>query len=197
MSEPDSTAHDPSEGPQTEAVLITERDIVFNCPHCGGELVVDKDGAGMTFECSHCEGEVVVPPYIGPSPALRAQNAAPPPPPEQVAAPGPSTPAMASAEMKNTPVTPIKSAQEVEASFDFSGEDPEKLRERARHLLLQHKENASQRTEMRGHINRAQIELHRMQLKLQRLVDRQAEIEGELTAMKKVLKKENTEEKPS
>src|SRR5687767_6514689 len=44
-----------------ESVEITERDIVFDCPHCSGELVVDKDGAGMTFDCSHCSKSVTVP----------------------------------------------------------------------------------------------------------------------------------------
>ena len=32
---------------ETAGVQVTERDIVFDCPHCGGELVVDMDGAGI------------------------------------------------------------------------------------------------------------------------------------------------------
>ena len=46
---------------------VTERDIVFDCPHCGGELVVDMDGAGMEVNCTLCGGGLKVPEYDGPS----------------------------------------------------------------------------------------------------------------------------------
>lgn len=181
----DEPASQSSEPSNVEPVLIAERDIVFNCPHCSGELVVDRDGAGMTFECSHCNGEVVVPPYVGPSPALRT------PPPAPVPAEAEDVLATQKARDSAGVSGPLKSAEEIAATFDFSEETTEALRERLKVLKLQHQENASQRTEMRGHINRAQIELHRMQLKLQRLIDRQAEIEGEATSAQKAIKEKS------
>jgi predicted RNA-binding Zn-ribbon protein involved in translation (DUF1610 family) len=42
---------------------ITERDIVFDCHRCGGELVVDRDGEGMEVPCPHCGQVVVIPAY--------------------------------------------------------------------------------------------------------------------------------------
>src|SRR6201997_4290113 len=48
-------------------VQVTERDIVFDCPHCGGELIVDMDGAGMEVACALCTGAIVIPEYHGPS----------------------------------------------------------------------------------------------------------------------------------
>jgi DNA-directed RNA polymerase subunit M/transcription elongation factor TFIIS len=42
------------------------------------------------------------------------------------------------------------------------------------------KENESQRTEITGYINQAQIQLHRWQLRLQSLNERKAELEAEL-----------------
>ena len=51
-------AHDAD---RSQMVEITERDIVFDCPHCRGELVVDQDGAGMALACSHCGRNVTVP----------------------------------------------------------------------------------------------------------------------------------------
>ncbi len=51
-------------------------------------------------------------------------------------------------------------------------------------LSHQLKENSSQDVEMRGHINRATIELHRLQLKLKKLADRKAAIEAELNALR-------------
>ena len=171
----------------TEPLDITERDIVFNCPHCKGELVVDKEGEGMSFECSHCGGEVIVPPYNGPSPAFRSGSSAggARSAPVMAMQPGAASPGPATAI--GTDAVPQKSAQEIAEAFSFAGKTREENETRFQELARQAKENGSQRTEMRGHINRAQIEVHRMQLKLQRLVDRQAEIEGEAIALKKCL----------
>ena len=51
---------------------------------------------------------------------------------------------------------------------------------------LQHqlKENESQRTEITGYINQLGIQLHRWQLRLQSLNERQAKLEAELAAVK-------------
>ena len=51
---------------------------------------------------------------------------------------------------------------------------------------LQHqlKENESQRTEITGYINQLSIQLHRWQLRLQTLKERQEKLETELAALK-------------
>ena len=40
---------------------IRDTDIVFDCPHCGKNLVIDYRGAGLRIECSECGKEVLVP----------------------------------------------------------------------------------------------------------------------------------------
>src|SRR6201994_2055935 len=52
---------------ETAGVQVTERDIVFDCPNCGGELAIDMDGAGMEVNCAHCGRGLTVPEYHGPS----------------------------------------------------------------------------------------------------------------------------------
>lgn len=51
---------------------------------------------------------------------------------------------------------------------------------------LQHqlKENESQRTEITGYINQLSIQLHRWQLRLQSLNERQQKLEGELASIR-------------
>jgi transcription elongation factor Elf1 len=51
---------------------------------------------------------------------------------------------------------------------------------------IQHqlKENESQRTEITSYINQLSIQLHRWQLRLQSLNERQQKLEGELTALR-------------
>ncbi len=153
-------------------IVVTERDIVFDCPHCAGELVIDQEGAGMTLACSHCGKDVTVPrrspaAAAGSAPAA-AGSAAPPVSPRagnpEAAAPPAATP-----------------------TVNFEGQSAEQIAKRQAELKLQLTENHSQTTEMRGHVNRATIELHRLQLKLQKLVDRQAAIEAELAAAKTAL----------
>jgi transcription elongation factor Elf1 len=51
-------------------------------------------------------------------------------------------------------------------------------------LLHQLKENESQRTEITGYINQLSIQLHRWQLRLQSLNERQQKLETELKAAK-------------
>ena len=40
------------EGREKLMLVVTDRDIVFNCPSCQGQLVVDRDGAGVEVPCS-------------------------------------------------------------------------------------------------------------------------------------------------
>ena len=137
------------------AVVIGDRDIVFSCPNCQGELVVDRDGAGLSVPCSHCGQPLTIPAYQ-PSPAT-----------------GGVAPAAAPAAAVPTPAR----------EFDFSDRSREQLERRFNELKGQLKENRSQDTEMRGHVNRATIDLHRLQLKLKKLQERQADIDAEINAL--------------
>ena len=40
---------------------IRDTDIVFDCPHCGKNLVIDYRGAGLQINCSQCGESVLVP----------------------------------------------------------------------------------------------------------------------------------------
>ena len=40
---------------------IGDTDIVFDCPHCGKNLVIDYRGAGLQIKCSECGEPVLVP----------------------------------------------------------------------------------------------------------------------------------------
>ena len=40
---------------------IRDTDIVFDCPHCGKNLVIDYRGAGLQINCSGCGESVLVP----------------------------------------------------------------------------------------------------------------------------------------
>ena len=45
----------------TEEADIRDTDIVFDCPHCGKNLVIDYRGAGLQISCSECGVTVLVP----------------------------------------------------------------------------------------------------------------------------------------
>ena len=140
-------------------LVVTKRDIVFNCPHCDGELVVDLAGASMECPCSHCGQILVVPEY----------QARPATAPAEVT--------LLSNDHQETPPAATR-------NFDFEGLAPEQLERRLGELTHQLKENRSQDTEMRGHVNRATMELHRLQLRLKKLQERHADIEAELVALR-------------
>ena len=44
-----------------EGADIRDTDIVFDCPHCGKNLVIDYRGAGLEINCSECGQSVLVP----------------------------------------------------------------------------------------------------------------------------------------
>lgn len=54
MAEEDTTVGGESEG-------IRDTDIVFDCPHCGKNHVIDYRGAGLPIDCSDCGQEILVP----------------------------------------------------------------------------------------------------------------------------------------
>jgi len=62
-------------------------------------------------------------------------------------------------------------------------EQPSPAPNRISDLQHQLKENESQRTEITGYINQLGIQLHRWQLRLQTLKERQEKLEGELAAL--------------
>lgn len=138
------------------AVVVGDRDIVFNCPHCQGELVVDRDGAGLSVPCSHCGQALTIPEY-------------------QPMAVVPGAVQSAEALAPDVP-TPTR-------HFEFNGKPREDLERRFNELKHQLKENRSQDTEMRGHVNRATMELHRLQLKLKKLQERHGDIDAEINAL--------------
>lgn len=44
-----------------ETEEICDTDIVFDCPHCGKNLVIDYRGAGLQIPCSGCGEQILVP----------------------------------------------------------------------------------------------------------------------------------------
>lgn len=50
-----------NENAASDAVEIRDTDIVFDCPHCGKNLVIDYRGAGLQINCSECGASVLVP----------------------------------------------------------------------------------------------------------------------------------------
>ena len=44
-----------------EGEEIRDTDIVFDCPHCGKNLVIDYRGAGLQINCSECGEPTLVP----------------------------------------------------------------------------------------------------------------------------------------
>jgi hypothetical protein len=152
----------PLENPEQverEGLEITERDIVFECPHCHGELVVDLEGAGLSLTCVHCGRTVTVPEYHGPS--LHFLEAA--------------TSKLTEALRNARKGSPRK--------LDFSNHSAAELVKRRADLERQSQEIQAQSAEIRGQVNHSLIQLHRYQLKLDMLNESQAELETELKAI--------------
>lgn len=69
----DKEEFDPSDGVSAESAevrdeadgdvstIIRDTDIVFDCPHCGHNLVIDYRGAGLQINCVNCGESVLVP----------------------------------------------------------------------------------------------------------------------------------------
>jgi hypothetical protein len=144
---------------ETAEFQVTERDIVFDCPNCEGELAIDMDGAGMEVNCAHCGAALIVPEYRGPS--LQFLQAA--------------TSKLAKAIQAARNASPKK--------FHFEGRTPDELNRRQNELQQALRESQTQLTEIRGHIHHATIQLHRYQLKLEVIQERQSELKAELDAI--------------
>jgi predicted RNA-binding Zn-ribbon protein involved in translation (DUF1610 family) len=148
---------------ETAGVQVTERDIVFDCPSCGGELAVDMDGAGMEVNCAHCGSPLIVPEYYGPS--LQFLQAA--------------TSKLAKAIQAARNASP--------KNFHFEGRLPDDLKQRQSELQRALRESQAQSTEVKGHLHHATIQLHRYQLKLEVIQERQNELKAELEALNQAL----------
>ncbi len=162
MSEPEEVSREIpqiGDGNESAEIEISERDIVFECPHCRGELVVDRDGAGLVVNCVFCRQPVTVPSYTGPS--LHYLQAAT---------------AKLSDALRTTRTSNPK-------NYRFEGRTREELNLRAKELQAQLRDVQSQASEVRGLLNHARIQLHRYQLKLEMLHERQSELKSELDAL--------------
>ena len=148
---------------ETAGVQVTERDIVFECPHCGGELAIDMDGAGMEVNCAHCAKALTVPEYHGPS--LQFLQTA--------------TSKLAKAIQAARNATPKK--------YQFEGLTSDELKRRQNELQRVLRETQTQVTEVKGHIHHATIQLHRYQLRLEVIQERQSELKAELDALTQAL----------
>ena len=148
---------------ETAGVQVTERDIVFDCPNCGGELAIDMDGAGMEVQCAHCGHGLTVPEYHGPSLQFL-----------QVA-----TARLAKAVQGARNAIPKK--------FHFEERSRDELKRRQNELQRAILESQAQTTEVKGHIHHATIQLHRYQLKLEVIQERQSELKAELNALLQAL----------
>jgi predicted RNA-binding Zn-ribbon protein involved in translation (DUF1610 family) len=145
---------------ESSGLQLTERDIVFSCPHCQGELAVDKDGAGLSLACPHCGQTVTIPEYSGPS--LHFLQAA--------------TSRLADA-LENARSSGPR-------NFRFEGQDQTELHTRQEELELQIRETQAQVSDLREQINHARIQLHRYQLKLEMLKERENELKAEMDALR-------------
>ena len=145
---------------ETQDLQISERDVVFECPHCRGELVVDCDGAGLEVPCPLCGQTVTVPPYQGPSLQL-LQTA---------------TAKLADAlrQSRNSP----------RKRFSFSDQSPATLHQRRQEVQDLLRQARDQLDELRGLLNHSRIQVHRYQLKIEMTETKLEELEAEVEALK-------------
>lgn len=61
MAEEENVEVDVSASEGVDGADIRDTDIVFDCPHCGKNLVIDYRGAGLQINCSQCGASVLVP----------------------------------------------------------------------------------------------------------------------------------------
>jgi len=144
---------------ETQGVQVGERDIVFECPHCEGELVVDRDGSGLDVPCALCAKIVNVPAYQGPS--LQFLQTA--------------TAKLADALQQTRAAPPMR--------FSFGGKSRAALDKRHQELQRLVRETRSRLSELRGLLNHSRIQVHRYQLKVEMTEAKLAELEAEFTAL--------------
>src|SRR5258706_10530390 len=47
---------------KSDEIVVTNQDILFDCPSCWKSLVVDVSAEGMIVDCPQCRTNVIVPP---------------------------------------------------------------------------------------------------------------------------------------
>jgi hypothetical protein len=144
---------------ETKGIQVSERDVVFACPHCNGDLVVDRDGAGMEVNCAFCGQMVTVPPYEGAS-LLFLQAA---------------TAKLADALEQSRQAAPKQ--------FSFSGTSPADLVKRRQELQRLLRDTHNQLNEYRGLLNHSKIQVHRYLLKVEMTETKLKEVRAELAAL--------------
>lgn len=61
---------------KNDGVVISPRDILFECPACHKSLVIDEAAQGMIVDCPQCHTNVIVPPKsTAPAPVAPAPTA--------------------------------------------------------------------------------------------------------------------------
>lgn len=163
----------------TPEVELTEQDIQFECPCGKNYIVIDEAGSGLELPCPFCQDPIMIPfrKDLEAAKAAKAEATAQTQLPLTELA---TTAQLAAAEPSPEP----EKEPEPLPTFDFSSKSSEELTETMVSVKGRMKENASQRTEVQGHLNRSTIETHRRTLQMQKLVDRQSKIEAEYKALK-------------
>jgi predicted RNA-binding Zn-ribbon protein involved in translation (DUF1610 family) len=144
---------------ETQGIQVSERDVVFACPRCHGDLVVDRDGAGMVLDCAFCGQSVTVPPYEGAS-LLFLQAA--------------------TAKLANALE---QSRQAAPKQFSFSGKSSADLAKRRHELQRLLRDTHNQLNEYRGFLNHSKIQVHRYHLKVEMMETKLKEVRAELAAL--------------
>ncbi|MDX2226588.1 MAG: hypothetical protein SFY92_05840 [Verrucomicrobiae bacterium] len=168
-------------------ISFTADDIIFDCPSCGKNLVIEIVGAGMQINCPQCQAELIVPSKKSIHKATPAATSVP----ESHAHPAPSS-IQPPPEGINDAVNPEASKAAganalIQYKFDPSSVahlDQEGMEARLRELAQLKKENHSQRLEAREYISHANAKLQREMSKLKRLEARRLEFDSEETFLK-------------
>ncbi len=162
----------------TPDVELTPSDIQFECPCGKNYIVIDEAGGGLELPCPFCQDPIMIP-YrkdLETAQAAKTEAAIQSQLP-LTEKPTPETTGANASTKAESPTEPLP-------TFDFSDNSPAELAETMTSVKDRMKENASQRTEVQGHLNRATIDVHRRTLQMQKLVDRQAKIEAEYKALR-------------
>ena len=166
------------------------KELRFDCPHCSAPLVVAAGATIKSLDCKRCKKSVRIPRTVpGGASAPTSTKAAPTlartitprsavqattPSPAKAPTPAPPTPAD-SIVLPPTPAAPPATLSASTPTANLSLEE----------LKRQLKENQSQRTEVTGHINQLNIQLHRWQIRMNTLNERQKTLEAQIGDSKK------------
>ncbi|MEI6085850.1 MAG: ankyrin repeat domain-containing protein [Verrucomicrobiota bacterium] len=45
----------------TDELVVTNQDVLFDCPSCGKSMVIEQAAIGLVIECAGCQQQVIVP----------------------------------------------------------------------------------------------------------------------------------------